>query len=409
MAKIIKLQVDNFKRLVAVEITPDGHLVTITGPNGAGKSSVLDAIQAALGGAKALPDKPIREGEGRAKVVVDTDEYTVTRRFTAGKSTLTIKNKAGSTIDGPQKLLDKLVGSIAFDPLAFSQMKDREQRDTLLEVLGLNLDAHDQKIQKLKNERATMLAEKKRADGDLEALTQTPNLPDAEISVAELSQALSKAHATNSRARQIELNYDATQKAIAGARDEIAALERKIGVWQADLKDFEKQGAQITLVDTDAIQQQINEAEGTNEKIRANKQYRAAEQRMEELAEQIHDKFEAIQEAEAAKTNAIGSVQMPVAGLGIDANGLTLDRIPFRDVNHAKRLEVSMAVAMAKNPELKVMLVNGNGLDQDSLATIAALAEGKDYQVWMEVATDEGEGFGIEIIDGMVKHEETSE
>ena len=37
--KIVRLTAENIKRLVAVEITPDGNVVQITGKNGAGKTS----------------------------------------------------------------------------------------------------------------------------------------------------------------------------------------------------------------------------------------------------------------------------------------------------------------------------------------------------------------------------------
>ena len=48
--KIVSLEAENYKRLKAVEITPDGNMVVIGGRNAQGKSSVLDAIWAALGG-----------------------------------------------------------------------------------------------------------------------------------------------------------------------------------------------------------------------------------------------------------------------------------------------------------------------------------------------------------------------
>ena len=42
--KILELRAENIKKLVAVEIKPDGNIVEITGKNGAGKTSVLDSI-----------------------------------------------------------------------------------------------------------------------------------------------------------------------------------------------------------------------------------------------------------------------------------------------------------------------------------------------------------------------------
>jgi ABC-type branched-subunit amino acid transport system ATPase component len=48
-----------------------GNLVQVTGPNASGKSSVLDAIMAALGCGKLLPDEPIRRGEKSARIRLD--------------------------------------------------------------------------------------------------------------------------------------------------------------------------------------------------------------------------------------------------------------------------------------------------------------------------------------------------
>ena len=59
--KIIELRAENFKRLRAIDITPDGHLVEIRGKNGQGKSSVLDGIWALFASAEALPPRPVRE------------------------------------------------------------------------------------------------------------------------------------------------------------------------------------------------------------------------------------------------------------------------------------------------------------------------------------------------------------
>ena len=42
--KIVRLTAENFKRLIAVEITPQGNVIQITGKNGAGKSSLMGAM-----------------------------------------------------------------------------------------------------------------------------------------------------------------------------------------------------------------------------------------------------------------------------------------------------------------------------------------------------------------------------
>ncbi len=61
--KISSLELENVKRIRAVQIVPtaDG-LTVIGGRNGQGKTSVLDAIAWALGGNKLRPQNPNRDG-----------------------------------------------------------------------------------------------------------------------------------------------------------------------------------------------------------------------------------------------------------------------------------------------------------------------------------------------------------
>jgi len=78
--RVISLRAENFKRLQAVEIHPDGAVIEVRGRNGQGKSSLLDSICAALGGADVAPKKPIREGADRAEIVVDADKARAIER-----------------------------------------------------------------------------------------------------------------------------------------------------------------------------------------------------------------------------------------------------------------------------------------------------------------------------------------
>lgn len=124
--KIIKFRADNVKRLTAVEITPEGHLVQITGKNGQGKTSVLDAIWWALGGKDNIQGQPIRKGAKSARIKLtlgDTEpELLVERRFTDKGDYLFVRNADGSRRDQPQTILDRLVGNMTLDPLGFMSM-----------------------------------------------------------------------------------------------------------------------------------------------------------------------------------------------------------------------------------------------------------------------------------------------
>ncbi len=416
--RIVRLSAQNFKRIRAIEITPEGNVVRITGRNGAGKSSVLDAIVAALGGGRMAPEKPVREGEESAYIIAQTEEYVITRKFAAnGASSLEIRGDDRRKVDGPpQALLDSIVGQIAFDPLAFCRMKDVQQRETLLRLLGLDLSAHDRKIQGLRNERNTMLERKKRLDGDLQELHLTPNMPAEEVSIAALTQQFTAATDRNSEYEQCE--RDIKQKAV-DIQSKVREIERK----QAELLQIQEQlrglGRQLedlqaglaglktvlagkSKADTAPIKQAMTQAEETNRIIRANQKYRDAQKAVDTIAAQITDHFHKIQAAEADKARALGAVNMPVPGLSVSETGLTMNGIPFSQVNHAKKVEVSLAVGMAMNPKLRVMRVDGNGLDSETLRVIGEMADAQDYQLWMEVTNDSKKAPGIVIEDGSV-------
>ena len=61
-----------------------------------------------------------------------------------------------------------------------------------------------------------------------------------------------------------------------------------------------------------------------------------------------------------------------------------------------------MAVAMAINPDLRVVIIrDGSLLDTKHMAVIEQMAKDKDFQVWMEIVDESGE-VGVYIEDGQV-------
>ena len=138
--KIVKLVAENIKKIKAVEINPNGEIVTIAGKNGAGKTSILDSIWWAMSGTSHIQGAPIRKGQTKARIKLDLGEIIVERKFTDAGSTLTVENSEGARFPSPQKMLDALVGSLSFDPLAFSRMEPRKQLDELRRVSKLDVD-----------------------------------------------------------------------------------------------------------------------------------------------------------------------------------------------------------------------------------------------------------------------------
>jgi len=406
--KILKLVAENFKKLSAVEITPDGNVVVISGKNAAGKSSVLDAIEAALCGGRSLPKQPIKTGEIRAKVEVDMGEYKVTRKFFGANSTLKVESIGENTVAevrSPQAFLDKIVGEISFDPLAFLKKQPAEQRNILMEFLGLNLEEFATKIATLKTQRSDVRKEKERKLHEAEGITTTPNLPPQEISSESLLVELNSITIHNEKCQEIASENRVGRVRLQSVEVDIATAEKSIQNWknrlvtlQATKADVEKTLHQeVPTQDPAEVEAKLKSLSATNEAIRRNAQKKQAIDAADIHAATYTEIGDEIKVVENQKAKKLAETVMPVKGLTILPDGLAYGGIPLEQVNAAKQLEICVAISMALNPKLKVLRINGNDLDHDSLATVGELVAGKDYQVWVEKVSDDNTiGFYIE-------------
>ena len=106
------------------------------------------------------------------------------------------------------------------------------------------------------------------------------------------------------------------------------------------------------------------------------------------------------------KVTALQAATFPIDGLAFDDDGVTYKGVPFSQCSAAERLRVSLAMAMALNPKIKVLrITDGSLLDKDNLRVIREMVEAQDYQLWI-VKVSDGEGVGVIIEDGMVKEVE---
>ncbi|MGN8821735.1 hypothetical protein ACTNC1_12740, partial [Atopobiaceae bacterium HCP3S3_A4] len=96
------------------------------------------------------------------------------------------------------------------------------------------------------------------------------------------------------------------------------------------------------------------------------------------------------------------SATFPVEGLGFDETGVTFKGVPFSQASSAEQIRVSLAMAMALNPTLRVIrILDGSLLDDDSMQMVADAAKEGGYQVWIERVSDPSES-AIVIEDGEV-------
>ena len=420
--KILKLTAENFKKLSAVEITPDGNVVVISGKNAAGKSSVLDGIEATLCGGK-MPKKPIKDGEVRAKVEVNIGEYKdspkflgnsvnmgeykVTRKFFGTSSTLVVQATGKTEPErSPQAFLDRIVGNLSFDPLAFLNKQPAEQRNTLMDFLGLNLQDFADKIEIIKAQRSEVRKNKERKLHEAESIITTPNLPPQEVSSESLLVELKAIQDHNEVCQKVATENAVAQSRLETVEKEMMAADAAIESWQKRLEGLRNIRNTIKIQlkedivpvkDLAEVEAKLKSLSATNEAIRRNAQKKEAIVAMERCAEEYSRLGDNIKVVENEKAKKLAETVMPVKGLTILADGLAYGGIPLEQVNAAKKLEICVSISMALNPKLKVLRINGNDLDTESLLAIGRLVDNQGYQVWIEKVSDDNTiGFYIE-------------
>lgn len=430
--KVVNLVAENFKRLVAVEITPEGNIVEVAGNNGAGKSSVLDAIWVALKGRAANPPEPIRQGEEVAYIELDLGKYRITRRFTRqedGDYTdfLRVEDPEGLQYPKPQQTLDRLLGAIGFDPFAFVQLKPEKQAAALLGLVKLEDEAGQpldlaelaSMDKRLYDTRREVNRDVKRLEGQLEGFQHTERVPV--LDATQLRMRLSQAAQHNgdierrkaSRERFLEVLNDDRER-LDGWREEIVKLTAQADELEADIAARQKQVDDAEElpepIDTAAVAAQLEEADratAINNAVDAREKV-AAE--LEEYRTKSASYTTRLENNEKLRQGALERAKMPIEGLGVDGDddGLHViyQGVPFVQISTAEQLRVSTAIAMAGNPELHILRISdGSLLDDNSMSILREMAAEHDFQLFVELVRP-NESTGIILEDGRIVGQE---
>lgn len=420
--RIVELRAEQFKRLRAVHIKPDGSVVQITGANGAGKSSILDAIYVALGGTKDAPSTPVRQGEKAARIELDLGDVVVTRRFTAGGGTsLELARKDGTVFKKPQQALDGILGALTFDPLAFTRMAPKVQAEQLraLVKLDIDLDAVERRRTEAFEHRTDVNRRTKTLFERVQSLAKAVD-ESIDITPIDTTGMLDEMQSAGLKAAEIERerqNRQAKGERVRACRERAALLREKIAEMLAEAETNERaadEGARALEslppiaepVDVTAIRQELTAAEAENQKRSMQQRARVAYQEAKaqfDAAEDSANKLTAIiQDCEAEKAAATARAQMPIEGLAFGEGMVLFNGLPFDQASSAEQLRVATAIGMAMNPRLRILTIkDGSLLDETSLAALQVMADEHDFQIWIERVDTSGK-HGIVIEDGAV-------
>lgn len=424
---IIELRASNIKRLSVVRIKPDGSLVQVTGKNGNGKSSVLDSIWMALDWANSVkPSEPIRKGANEAMIKLDMGEIKATRTFrknTKGElvTELRLEMADGSNVSSPQTILNGLIGELSFEPMEFLKSDDKTKFETMRSfVPGVDFD-------KIERQRETDFAnrtDENRRAKEIAAQAAGIIVPEKmeaqRIDVTKVIADLEAAEAFN----KLNVERQQRRKAVVDEAERlegsVTRIEERIQERLRQIEGFQSQKAEakdaakalrdkLTKAqplpedhDTAALRDRITLAQTVNSDLdKYDRKMTLLSQagQHEAAAKALTAALDARDEDVRAK---IAAAEMPVPGLTLSDGKVYLNGQPLDQASQAEKLRLSVAVAMAKNPKIKVIRITegGNDLDEDSMALLRKMAEENGFQVWIERIKAEGGPPAVVMEDG---------
>lgn len=436
--KILSLNVNNFLRIEALEITPRGNTVKITGKNDQGKSSTLKAIDAALTGGKGA-EEPIHGDATKAEIELklgsgETINYIVKRTYVRRDdkpvlATLTVTTPDGAKYGKPQETLDKILGAVSLDPVKFLEMKpDQQAKAVRAFVPDYDFVAAEKEIKANFDKRTDVNREVARLKAELDGLGDARDVAEP-IDVSQLLQAIEDAGKAERAKMEAEQHVkDAEFKIEAYGRNK-DAIQRKIDGLKAQLADAEKEMAENDrfidsgrvmleevaakvsqmrpIPDVSEIRTKIDEAQSFNEQQAEARMHNSRIERLKAALE-VQEKeaaalTKAITDGREAGDKAMANAKLPVEGLSFTEDTVLLNGYPFSQASFSKRLMTAVAIAAAHAPELRLVRIeDGDKLDDDSQEALAKFADEHDLQVWMETV-QHGEPVGFVIEDGKLK------
>lgn len=440
--KIVSLTAENVKKLTAIEITPSGNMVEITGKNGAGKTSVLDSIWWCIAGAEHIQTMPVRKGATEAFIKLDLGTIKVTRTFKIADkvdkktgevleeakltTAVVIETEDGARFPTPQRMLDDLFGQLTFDPLGFSRMKPEDQLGVLR---GFVPDVDFSEIETANKEdfkhRTDINRDAKSAAAAAGLIVLPDDCPTEAINERLLVDELQEAGESNAELERRKQRRADAQGAIEAHYSNITVSQGQINELKSRIAEIEayivhQEGIATELqkkldeapplpdpIDIVAIRARLESAKDTNqlvERARRKAQFLESVANFQAAADALTN---SMQKRTSDMEDKVKTAKMPIEGLGLGDGFITFNGLPFNQASDAERLRVSVAMAMAMNPKLRVIRIrDGSLLDEEAMALLAKMADEADYQCWIERVDSSGKiGFVIE--DGHLKEQGT--
>ncbi|WP_414601817.1 AAA family ATPase [Lentihominibacter sp.] len=405
--KITSLELENIKRIKAVQITPTASGLTIVGgKNNQGKTSVLDAIMWILGGDRYRPSEPHRDGSVTPPYGKITLSNGLVVERKGKNSDLKVIDPSGNRAG--QQLLNEFISQFALDLPKFMNGNNKEKANTLLQVIGVGdkLYELDQKEKELYNQRRTIGQigdQKKKYAAELPVF---PEAPSKLISASELihqQQEILARNGENQKKRnqlaELEAHNSQLQKQIDQLVMEQARVKKDLEIARMDAEDLHDES-------TAELEKNISDIEEINRKVRVNLDKEKAETEAQEYLQKYDEFSVLLEEVRSERTDLLKGSNLPLEGLSVEDGELTYKGFKWDNLSGADQMKVGVAIVRKLNPKCGFVLLDKlEQMDMDTLNEFGAWLQQENLQV-IATRVSTGDECSIIIEDGYSKPNE---
>lgn len=435
---------ENFKKILHLEIKAEGNHIVLVGMNGTCKTAVLEALLTLMFGKKLLPNDPVRHGAESSLIECgicndkgDKVAYKIKSRITDNNFSLTVSTftPGGNemVVKKPTEFLSTIVTRDFIDPDEFVR-KGGKDRIAMLYKLIPSLQTKINELEKDYDEekfnRSQINIDKKKLESQLLNYPFTKGLPESEEDPAVILEELKAAGIHNAKKdemlnemQSIDRDMDNSNEMALQAAGEIKALEQQIAnkkrlvdEMAAKVDECAAMKAEISnqidgfvSMDVQSIEDRLSKLNETNKAIRTNQKHNAIQKELSDKAVEYSAGLTRMREIEDKKISVYRDVEMPVDGLEVGVSDITFpdpnngERVSFGSLSTGQKVRVAVGI-LAKflpPPEegLRCMVINdANALDKKNYTAMLEAADENNIQLLMHKTAFETESNELEII-----------
>ena len=392
--KISEFQLENVKRIKAVQCEPTQNGITVIGgKNNQGKTSVLDSIAWALGGDRFRPSQAQREGSVIPPYIKIKLSNGIIVERQGKNSSLKVIDPSGNK--GGQQLLNEFIESFALNLPKFMEANAKEKADILLRIIGVGdklfeLEKEENEIYNSRHAIGQIAAQKQKYADEM---AHYDGVPDDLLSASDLiqeQQAILLRNAENKKKRE----------RLSELREQKQRLQQALEECEKELKIAELSAAELEDRSTAELEENIQKIDEINVKIRSNLDKERAEEEAHRYQEQYNELSVKLENIRSEKKKLLESAALPLPGLSVEDGEITLNGMKWDNMSGSDQLKAATAIIRRLNPKCGFVLVDKlEQMDLDTLCDFGHWLEREGLQV-IATRVSTGDECSIVIEDG---------